>query len=162
MPKKRKNTGEYSPLDFRAALRYCRSRWYACSVLGAVCPITNLKPVSCHAPYFADFFCRRNVFICWHHLFKQTGISGKDNSASYSLPRYPHLGIPCRNFWQIDGWCPDKKIGSCYTHLPPVMDTDRHNLGLLVSITRQSVYNKTQNLCLGTTKMCRSWAKSRG
>jgi len=120
------------------SLRYCRSIWFAhaCTVLGAVCPITNLKPVSCHAPHFAVFFCRRDVAICCHHLFKQAGISGKDNSASQSLPRYPHLGIPSRNFWQLDGWCPDKKIGSCNTHFPPVMDTNRHNLDLLVSITR--------------------------
>jgi hypothetical protein len=51
---------------FSCSLRYCRSVWsaHACSVLGAVCPITNLKPVSCHAPYFADFFSRRDVSPC--------------------------------------------------------------------------------------------------
>jgi len=110
-PKKKKTLVSTHLWTF-VSLRYCRSIWFAdaCSVLGAICPITNLKPVSCHAPYFADLFCRRDVVICCHHLFKPTGISGEDKSASESLPRYPHLGIRSRNFWQIDGWCPDKKL----------------------------------------------------
>jgi hypothetical protein len=65
---------------------------------------------------------------------------------------------PDPSFWEKDRWCPDTKIESFLCMLGA---SNRHEEASYASyyasfypLHDQSMYNKTQNLCLGSTKMC--------